>query len=99
QRAGAHRYRRLGEGFHVVSSATDLQPARRPVRAGTRIVPVHQVEGGQGVLARAGAGDRRAVAPDLQRVPDPAEASELQPRPGDGSAVVTEAVSGHIVRT
>jgi arylsulfatase len=34
-------------------------------------------------MPRPGAGDRRAVAPELQGVPDPPEARELQPRRGD----------------
>src|SRR5262249_1891391 len=48
---------------------------------------LRQVDGGARLRDRARAGCRRQVAVELQRVPDPAEARELQPRRGDAEAV------------
>ena len=86
-RAAPHGPGRLEAGVRQASRAEDLRHRRRPVRTRRRV-------GLQGhVLLRARAlavrrhRRRRAVAPELQGVPDPAEAGQLQPRRGDAQAV------------
>ena len=51
--------------------------------SGARVVRIRQMDGGAHVPHRAIAGGGRAVARELQGIPDPAEARELQPRRGD----------------
>ena len=67
-----------------------LQSAGGSVRARRRVDRVREVVLRPRLRGRAVAGDRRAVARELQGVPDPAEAGELQPRRRDGEAGAEE---------
>ena len=63
---------------------------RIPSSAATKSIEYEQMVRRPLLRGRPRAGDRRAVARELQGVPDPAEARELQPRRRDGEAGAEE---------
>src|SRR5215470_14011881 len=93
-RAVPHGSRRLEEGLRAPPHPESLQPARRPLRAGTRVGGLRlELFCPSRVRHRARAGGGVAVARELQGVPDPTEARELQPRRGDAEAPAQDAVA------
>src|SRR5262245_53753083 len=79
--------RGLADAVHTPARAEHLQPAGRSVRTWSGKPAVCGLFHASGLLAGTGAGVRCEVVGDLQGIPDPAEARELQSRRGDAEAV------------
>jgi arylsulfatase len=79
-----------GSGNSRASAARTSTTCARTPSSAARVVRIRPVGRGSFVPARPGPGDRRAVARELQGVPDPAEAGQLQPGFRHGEAVAEE---------